>query len=179
MVVLDRVSHALWAVCLTVCVFCLGVITIALSAQITARYVFNVPLHYTDDFAEISLVWLAFLGAAVLFREGTHIMITALPDVLSEKPRAALRMIIAVMAACALALVFKQVLQVAPIMTRVTYGSLPTIPFFSKFVALFLPLGLSAAITIFFAFVEVLRDIQILMGKTPPGAPPATEVTFE
>lgn len=179
MVVLDRMSQALWAVCLGVCVFCLGVITIALSAQITARYVFNIPLHYTDDFAEISLVWLAFLGAAVLFREGTHISITALPDILSAKPRAALRMVIAVMAACALALVLKQVWQVAPIMTRVTYGSLPTIPFFSKFVALFMPLGLSAAITIFFAVVEVVRDIHILTDNAPPDGPPTPEPPFE
>jgi TRAP-type transport system small permease protein len=168
MTLLERVNRGLYLACTGICLFCLAVITIALSAQILARYVFNVPLQYTDDMAEIALVWLTFFGAAVLYREAGHIAITALPDLLPPRGKAALRVAVAVMAIGALILVMKQVNQIAPMMSRVTYGSLPTIPFYSKFVALFVPLGVGSAVTVLFALTDIIADIRFLLGGPPP-----------
>lgn len=167
MALLERFNRAIYIICIGVCLFCLAVVTISLSAQILTRYVFNIPLQYTDDMAEISLVWLTFLGAAVLYREAGHIAITALPDLLGPRWRAALRIAISIMTAAALVLVITQVQKVAPMMSRVTYGSLPTIPFYSKYVALFVPLGIGAAVTILFAAADIIGDLRRLFGNHP------------
>lgn len=168
MTLLERVNRTLYLACTGICLFCLAVITIALSAQILARYVFNIPLQYTDDMAEIALVWLTFFGAAVLYREAGHIAITALPDLLPPRGKAALRIVVAVLAVGALILVIKQVNQVMPMMSRVTYGSLPTIPFYSKFAALFVPLAAGAAVTVLFALTDIIADVRFLLGGPPP-----------
>lgn len=176
MTLLERINRGLYLACTGICLICLAVITIALSAQILTRYVFNIPLQYTDDMAEIALVWLTFFGAAVLYREAGHIAITALPDLLPPRGKALLRIAVAVMAIGALILVVRQVHQIAPIMSRVTYGSLPTIPFYSKFVALFVPLGAGAAVTMLFALADILADIRFLLGGPMPPTRAVAEV---
>jgi hypothetical protein len=71
------------------------------------------------------------------------------------------------MTAAALVLVIAQVQKVAPTMSRVTYGSLPTIPFYSKYAALFVPLGIGAAATILFAAADIIGDLRRLFGGHP------------
>ncbi len=176
MTLLERINRGLYLACAGICLLCLAVITISLAAQILARYVFNIPLQYTDDMAEIALVWLTFFGAAMLYREAGHIAITALPDLLPPRGRAALRIVVAILAIGALILIIKQVDQVAPMMSRVTYGSLPTIPFYSKFAALFVPLGAGAAVTVLFALADIIADIRFLLGGPPPPDRAAAQV---
>ena len=43
-----------------------------------ARYVFRVPLVWSDELASILFLWLAMLGAVVAFRRGEHMRMTAL-----------------------------------------------------------------------------------------------------
>jgi len=56
----------------------LGIILIVLmiltlSAGVCARYVFNKPIFWTDEFARIVLIWSIFIGAALAFRKGSLI----------------------------------------------------------------------------------------------------------
>jgi len=44
-----------------------------LSAAVCARYVFNRPIFWTDEFARIVLIWSIFIGAALGFRKGSPI----------------------------------------------------------------------------------------------------------
>jgi tripartite ATP-independent transporter DctM subunit len=43
---------------------------------VTARYVFEAPLVWSDELAELLFLWLAMLGAVVAFRRGEHMRMT-------------------------------------------------------------------------------------------------------
>lgn len=46
-----------------------------ITAQVLARYVFNVPLAWTEELARYLFIWLVFLGASQAMRRGEHIAI--------------------------------------------------------------------------------------------------------
>lgn len=48
-----------------------------LFSGIFARYVLNTPLVWSDELASLLFLWLAMLGAAVAFRRGEHMRMTA------------------------------------------------------------------------------------------------------
>ncbi len=51
--------------------------TAILFSGVAARYVFHAPLVWSDELASILFIWLAMLGAAVAFRSGSHMRMTA------------------------------------------------------------------------------------------------------
>lgn len=50
----------------------LGVMAAIVSASVFCRFALNSPLSWADELAQILLVWLTFLGAAVAVREDGH-----------------------------------------------------------------------------------------------------------
>jgi TRAP-type C4-dicarboxylate transport system permease small subunit len=73
---------------------------IVLLAGVTGRYVFHQPIIWSDELASILFLWLAMLGAAVAFRRGEHMRMTAIVGMLSPRSRAFLD-VVAVAAALA------------------------------------------------------------------------------
>ena len=59
--------------------------TLILFSGIVARYVFRTPLIWSDELASMLFMWLAMLGAAVAFREGSHMRMTALVGSLGSR----------------------------------------------------------------------------------------------
>src|ERR1700758_4641458 len=70
---------------------------VILFAGVVARYVLRQPLIWSDELASILFLWLAMLGAAVAFRRGEHMRMTAI--VASAKP--AMRAYLDLVATCA------------------------------------------------------------------------------
>ena len=60
-------------------------IVLSLGAQVCFRYLLQLPLEHTDELAQTSLVWLTFIGAAALYREGGHVTVDCLSDLFSEQ----------------------------------------------------------------------------------------------
>lgn len=58
-----------------ICCVCLAVIAISVFAQVVARYVFEVALHWTEETASMCMVWAVYMGAALCVRERFHIRI--------------------------------------------------------------------------------------------------------
>ena len=58
-----------------ICCVCLAVIAVAVFAQVVARYVFQVALHWTEETAAICMVWAVYMGASLCVRERFHIRI--------------------------------------------------------------------------------------------------------
>ena len=56
------------------------VMTVAVSAQILFRYVFNVPLGRSEEMARFAFVWVSFFGASALMRAREHINVTVFLD---------------------------------------------------------------------------------------------------
>lgn len=69
---LERVvSTALWLG------FAALIVTVGL--QVLARNVFQVPMIWTLDLAQLLFAWLIFIGAAIAYRRGAHYRIDMLP----------------------------------------------------------------------------------------------------
>lgn len=66
-----------------ICCSCLVVIAVSVFAQVVARYIFEIALHWTEEVAAISMVWAVYMGAALCVKERYHIriliVVTSLP----------------------------------------------------------------------------------------------------
>ena len=58
-----------------ICCICLAVIAVAVFAQVVARYVFQLALHWTEETAAMCMVWAVYMGASLCVRERFHIRI--------------------------------------------------------------------------------------------------------
>jgi TRAP-type C4-dicarboxylate transport system permease small subunit len=54
--------------------------TVFVSLQILFRYVFNVPLGWSEEAARFAFVWVAFFGASALLRARQHINVSVFTD---------------------------------------------------------------------------------------------------
>ena len=64
------------------------VMTVVVFAQIFFRYVFNVPLGWSEELARFAFVWVSFMGASALMRVKEHINVTVFIDVMPARLRA-------------------------------------------------------------------------------------------
>lgn len=71
-----------------ICCTALVIIAVSVFAQVMARYVFELALHWTEEVAAMSMVWAVYMGASLCVRERFHIRILvavhALPGRLSR-----------------------------------------------------------------------------------------------
>jgi TRAP-type transport system small permease protein len=65
------------------------VMTVTVSLQITFRYLFNIPLGWSEELARFSFVWVSFFGASALMRVREHINVTVFVDNFPPRLRAA------------------------------------------------------------------------------------------
>lgn len=157
---LDLLSRLL----LLFCVLMAAIIFAALSTQIVSRYVFNAPVHMTDVIAEAALIWMTFLGAAMVYRERGHIAVDLLDHAAPPLIQKAVRIAIHLLVIAVLLYVLQQVAQVKPLMSRVQFGTLPRGTYTSKFALMLLPFAIGAGLTILFALEAIWRE---LTGRAP------------
>ena len=156
-------TGTIWWVCLVLVV----VIVVSLAAQIFWRYVLNAPLQHTDEFAQVALTAIAFLGSAALYRERGHIEIDFFTDKLPPKVRCVVAAVLEIFVIISLMVIVAQIFQVSERMARVTYGSFPARPSTSKFALLFVPLLVGSIMTILFAVEAFLKNwIDVTRGAS-------------
>ena len=73
---MQRASDIVHQVTKTVLVIFLSVMTLVVFLQVIFRYVLNLPLFWTEEFARYCLVWASLLGAAVAMKRGQHLAVT-------------------------------------------------------------------------------------------------------
>ncbi len=67
----DRIMKPLnWIIVLS-----MAVLTILVFLQIVNRFIFKIPMPWTDEFAKYAFVWLAMYGSAKAVREKSHIFV--------------------------------------------------------------------------------------------------------
>ncbi|MGJ5620443.1 TRAP transporter small permease [Sulfitobacter sp. MF3-043] len=54
---------------------CIAIIAICVFAQVVARYVFGIALHWSEEVASMAMVWAVYMGAAFCVKERFHIRI--------------------------------------------------------------------------------------------------------
>lgn len=62
-------------------------ILVLVNVQIVCRFVLSLSVPWTEEVSRLVFVWLAYLGAAIGFREGSLIVIDTLPEVLGARAR--------------------------------------------------------------------------------------------
>ena len=70
-------------------IFLMLFMTVTVFLQIVFRYVFNIPLGWSEEVARFSFVWVSFFGASALMRVREHINVTVFVDRFPPRLRAA------------------------------------------------------------------------------------------
>jgi len=68
--------------------FLLVLMSLATFANVIARYFFNYPLEWAEEFSRYSFIWVVFLGAAACSKRKTHILIDAVTSHLPMRVQA-------------------------------------------------------------------------------------------
>jgi TRAP-type C4-dicarboxylate transport system permease small subunit len=79
-VVLEAVRDAINGVVRWLIIVLMVVMTVTVSLQIIFRYIFNIPLDWSEEVARFSFVWVSFFGASALMRVREHINVTVFLD---------------------------------------------------------------------------------------------------
>lgn len=67
------------------CVCLLTVMSLVVLLQVLSRFVLNMPLRWTEEFAIFLLAWVSFLGASVGMKRWAHIGVEAFVLLLPQK----------------------------------------------------------------------------------------------
>lgn len=89
-----------------------AVMTLAVVYEVMARYFFRHPTTWAVDLTEYTLLYITFLGAAWVLRDGAHIRVEFLIERLDPKHRLALDTIISLVAAGVVAVLMWQGVEV-------------------------------------------------------------------
>jgi len=77
-----------------------AVLTIAVFAQVVARYVFNQPPAWTEELARFCQVWIVLLASSICLRKGSHLAVDYLGPALAPGARR----VVAVITGCLIAI---------------------------------------------------------------------------
>ncbi|RJF69949.1 TRAP transporter large permease subunit [Rhodopseudomonas palustris] len=125
---------------------------VVLFAGVVSRYVFHSPLIWSDELASILFLWLAMFGAAVAFRRGEHMRMTALVAKASPRRRAFLDLV-AICAALAFLLLIAA--PAAEYAYEESYITTPALSLANSWRAAALPVG--TALMAAFALLRLIR----------------------
>jgi TRAP-type C4-dicarboxylate transport system permease small subunit len=75
-------------------------IVILTLVQVFARYILNSPLLWSEELARLLLVWVVFLGGAVVCWDGRHLNVDTFFSRFSKRLRSAIRTLNALIALC-------------------------------------------------------------------------------
>lgn len=104
----------LWAVVRVIAEAAIVLLFLAMVAsamgQVLARYVFNVPLRWSEEMARYLFIWLSFLGAWLAWARRDHLGIDLLLESLPERAAQVLRILVelAVLTFAALSMYYGQ-----------------------------------------------------------------------
>ncbi len=70
-------------------VFLFSILTVAVFAQVVARYVFNSPPAWTEELARFCQVWIILLASSICLRKGSHLAVDYLGPSLPRRVRKA------------------------------------------------------------------------------------------
>ena len=122
--------------------------------QVIFRYVLNLPLFWTEEFARYCLVWSSLLGSAVAVKRGQHIAVTIFMERLPPRLRRRLSIIALLSVAAILTIILWGGIQLVAI-TRAQISPALRIPMSVPYLAV--PVG--AALMLLHTMVLIFKMI--------------------
>jgi len=129
--------------------------------QVFFRFVVGNPLSWSEELARYAFVWITFLGAAVAYRHGAHIVVEAVVALLPHRVQLALVWVVDALMVAALVVLLVQGLAFVEV-TATVKATMLQIPMSWVYGAV----PVSAAIMLAYQVERTLRRIQ----GTHPGA---------
>jgi len=89
-----RAMDVLQRLCMIIAGACLVVITIIIPWGVFTRYVLGFGSSWPEPMAVLLMIWFSFMAAAICYREGLHIGVQLLANVLTGRKRTALGLLL-------------------------------------------------------------------------------------
>ena len=134
---------------------------IVLFSGVSARYLFQKPLIWSDELAGILFLWLAMLGAVVAFERGEHMRMTAIVGMVSPRARAFFDVLAVAAPLAFLALVLHPAYEFA---SDELFVTTPALDISNLWRAAALPVGLGLMFLVAFLRLVSFRDWQLTGG---------------
>ncbi|MDD3252635.1 MAG: TRAP transporter small permease [Lachnospiraceae bacterium] len=82
-------------ICIEKILFVLMIVLVAITfLQVLSRFVFKIPVSWSQEVVKLCFVWIIFLGSAIAVKEETHLTLDMLTALLPEKLQKIVRIII-------------------------------------------------------------------------------------
>ncbi len=143
----------------TVVVLLMAVMVGTIILQVYCRFVLGNPLSWSEELARYAFVWITFLGAAVAYRHGSHIIVETVVVLLPQRAQAALAWLCDALMAAALVVLLVQGMNIVEVNSNVQ-ATMLEIPMSWVYGAV----PVSAAIMLAY---QVERTVRRLRGTLP------------
>lgn len=100
---LDRIEVVVVRLNQALVVALMASMAVLVFVNVVTRYVFNHSIIWVEEFTQFQMIWVAFLGAGLALREGRHVSVDTLQDLLPDAARLWLRRLLAAAMAAFLA----------------------------------------------------------------------------
>ena len=161
---IEALNRRLLAACRYGVIVLVAAITVIVALGVFFRFVLNNSLPWTEEVAKFVMVWLAFIGAPVVLKEGGHIAIDFIPARLPARIGHTLLMLIQIVVMVVLAVLVYQGWALA-------WNALPqvaaTVEVSLFYIFLAVPIGSALMLTV--ALELMLRQAAAIRS---PGGPP-------
>ena len=165
----EALNRVLLASCRWGVVGLVAAITVIVALGVFFRFVLNNSLPWTEEVAKFVMVWLAFIGAPVVLREGGHIAIDVLPTRLPSPLGPIVMMLIQVVVMVVLGVLVFQGWALA-------WNALPqvatTVDISLFYIFLAVPIG--SALMLSVSFELLLRQVAAMGSAGDPPVEPAS-----
>ena len=150
---------------------------LAVTLQIAARNLLDVPVRWTEELARFLYVWVTFLGAVIITRDNDHIRIDYLGQAVGPKVRTILTIVAEV-----LSIVYTLAVLRGGILLVSINGGMPlaSMPNLLTFAHLYLAVPVGMGLVLLFLLADVVRNVGNLFRKAdarPDDAEKRTEAT--
>ena len=134
---------------------------VVLFSGVSARYLFQRPLIWSDELAGILFLWLAMLGAVVAFQRGEHMRMTAIVGMVRPRTRAFFEVLAVAAPLAFLALVLHPAYEFA---SDEMFVTTPALDISNLWRAAALPVGLGLMLVIAFLRLASFGDWRLTGG---------------
>ena len=137
------------------CVGLLFVMCIAVLAQVLFRYVFEVPLSWTEEVSRYSMIWLTFIAGAMCIRTNSHYVIDILLKKLPLSPRLGLQLLILAGMAIFTGVMLYTGIEILPV---VNFQTSPALRISMVYIYLAIPIG--ALLMLFHILCAIRQQVR-------------------
>jgi TRAP-type C4-dicarboxylate transport system permease small subunit len=149
----------------SIVVILLAVMVAVLVLQVFFRFVMDDPLAWSEELARYAFVWVTFLGAAVAFRHGSHIVVDTIVRMFPQGTQTALAWVVDLLVVAALLVLLVQGIGIVAV-TADTVSTMLEVPMSWVYAAL----PVSAGLMLAYQAERALRRVRSTAGAAGPVA---------